>query len=237
MSGECIPKRVKIGDKWYRAGKEADGSFIFKDDLDYHGSTTKIEYTAKNPNPVLHPGLFDLYDTSGSKVGEFWTEPQQSYSGCISGLEVEGGGGSTSDNSAESPSYSRSSGGGRSEFTFWTLVALFFLAFWHYIKEPFVAFSLIGETAHRKEWWGTVVRTILLSLLFLIVIMAILSDAEIAVIVALIIWLAFLMLPIIAVSIRRMHDIGKRGWWILIPLVNFVMCAFFPPKVEDNKYI
>jgi hypothetical protein len=88
MSEERAPKRVKINDKWYRAGRESDGSFTFKNDLDYYGTTTKVEYTAKKPNPVLHPGLFHLYNTNGSKVGEFWTEPQQSYSGCISSLET-----------------------------------------------------------------------------------------------------------------------------------------------------
>jgi uncharacterized membrane protein YhaH (DUF805 family) len=29
-------------------------------------------------------------------------------------------------------------------------------------------------------------------------------------------------LPSIAVSIRRMHDINRVGWWILLPLVNIV---------------
>ncbi len=33
------------------------------------------------------------------------------------------------------------------------------------------------------------------------------------------------LIPSIAVSIRRLHDLGKSGWWILlgvIPLVNFI---------------
>ncbi len=47
------------------------------------------------------------------------------------------------------------------------------------------------------------------------------------------------LIPSIAVSIRRLHDIGKRGWWILlsvIPLVNiigiFVLLFFY---VQDSK--
>ena len=34
-----------------------------------------------------------------------------------------------------------------------------------------------------------------------------------------------LLLPSISVSVRRLHDIGKSGWWILIgiiPIVNFI---------------
>jgi len=48
------------------------------------------------------------------------------------------------------------------------------------------------------------------------------------------IFLLFGMCPIISVFIRRMHNIGKRGWWILIPLVNIVMCGFFRGKKEGN---
>jgi uncharacterized membrane protein YhaH (DUF805 family) len=31
-----------------------------------------------------------------------------------------------------------------------------------------------------------------------------------------------LLLPSIAVAIRRMHDTDHRGWWILVPIVNLV---------------
>jgi uncharacterized membrane protein YhaH (DUF805 family) len=33
------------------------------------------------------------------------------------------------------------------------------------------------------------------------------------------------LLPTIAVSIRRMHDVGKSGWFILIPIYNIVLLA------------
>ncbi len=35
----------------------------------------------------------------------------------------------------------------------------------------------------------------------------------------------FVLIPSIAVSMRRLHDIGKSGWWLLIgiiPIVNFI---------------
>ena len=34
-----------------------------------------------------------------------------------------------------------------------------------------------------------------------------------------------ILLPTIAVSIRRMHDVGKSGWYILIPIYNIVLLA------------
>jgi uncharacterized membrane protein YhaH (DUF805 family) len=31
------------------------------------------------------------------------------------------------------------------------------------------------------------------------------------------------LVPTIAVAVRRMHDTNHRGWWILLPLVNLVL--------------
>ena len=31
------------------------------------------------------------------------------------------------------------------------------------------------------------------------------------------------ILPTIAVAVRRMHDVGKSGWFILVPIYNFIL--------------
>ncbi|MBI3232528.1 MAG: DUF805 domain-containing protein [Bacteroidetes bacterium] len=33
------------------------------------------------------------------------------------------------------------------------------------------------------------------------------------------------LLPSIAVGVRRMHDVGKSGWYILIPIYNLVLAC------------
>jgi len=43
-------------------------------------------------------------------------------------------------------------------------------------------------------------------------------------------WLASLfalavLVPGIAVAVRRMHDVGKSGWYVLIPLYNIVLAC------------
>ena len=81
--------KIKVDGKWYRGGEKADGLIEFKDDLNYNGSTTQVEYIAKKPNPVLHPGLYHVFNMSGSKEGEFWTDPQISYSGCVTDIETD----------------------------------------------------------------------------------------------------------------------------------------------------
>lgn len=43
------------------------------------------------------------------------------------------------------------------------------------------------------------------------------------------------ILPIIAAGVRRMHDVGKSGWFLLIPIYNIVLLATEGQK-EDNEY-
>jgi len=31
------------------------------------------------------------------------------------------------------------------------------------------------------------------------------------------------LVPSIAVGVRRMHDVGKSGWFLLIPIYNFIL--------------
>lgn len=50
-----------------------------------------------------------------------------------------------------------------------------------------------------------------------------------------------MLLPSIAVSIRRLHDIGRTGWWylmVIVPLIGWiVLLIFFCTKSQgDNKW-
>jgi len=43
-----------------------------------------------------------------------------------------------------------------------------------------------------------------------------------------------IILPFYVLSIRRLHDIGKSGWWILIPLIGLYFLIL--PSDEENEY-
>lgn len=51
-----------------------------------------------------------------------------------------------------------------------------------------------------------------------------------------------LLLPNIAVGVRRMHDIGRTGWWLLIafiPIIGFFVLLYFyvqPSQPDANQY-
>lgn len=50
------------------------------------------------------------------------------------------------------------------------------------------------------------------------------------------------LLPSLAVAVRRLHDIGKSGWWVLIGIIPFIgeiiliVFACFDSQPHDNKY-
>ena len=43
------------------------------------------------------------------------------------------------------------------------------------------------------------------------------------------------LVPTLAVAVRRMHDVGKSGWFLLIPIYNFVL-ACTDSETNENKY-
>ncbi len=43
------------------------------------------------------------------------------------------------------------------------------------------------------------------------------------------------LIPSIAVGVRRMHDVGKSGWFLLIPIYNLVLAVTEGEKGE-NQY-
>jgi len=43
-----------------------------------------------------------------------------------------------------------------------------------------------------------------------------------------------ILIPSIAVGVRRMHDTGRSGWWIIFPFVNLVLlCLDSQPGANE----
>ena len=83
----------------------------------------------------------------------------------------------------------------------------------------------INSRARRKEYWGFVLFSSLIAfgLIILSVIGAAISE-EMAIVFSLpyYIYILAILLPNIAVGIRRLHDIDKSGWWLLVGLIPLV---------------
>ena len=78
-------------------------------------------------------------------------------------------------------------------------------------------FFLFRGRASRSEFWYFTLFAFLINILATVLMFVPLIDTF-APIVPLII-----LFPSIAVSIRRLHDIGKNGYYILIPAIFFVL--------------
>ena len=50
------------------------------------------------------------------------------------------------------------------------------------------------------------------------------------------VWLLIVLIPSLALSIRRMHDQDRSGWWILVPIAGAIMVWFFPGTAGPNRF-
>ena len=98
-------------------------------------------------------------------------------------------------------------------------------------------YAVFGGRARRKEYW--------MFFLFNIIILLVLGFVEGLFgspgIIGILYSLAVLI-PCIAVSVRRLHDTGRSGWWLLIgfvPLLGAIVLLVFmvqDSKPGDNQY-
>ncbi len=92
--------------------------------------------------------------------------------------------------------------------------------------------NYVGFTgrAGRAELWFFVLASFLISL-----ILNMLSNT-LGMIYALAV-----MVPSIAVGVRRMHDIGKSGWWLLVGLIPILgllaLIYFYVQKSDESENI
>lgn len=86
--------------------------------------------------------------------------------------------------------------------------------------------------ARRKEFWMFFLINLIIS--YTLQFTAVGMESPALTILSTVYSLA-VFLPYIAVSIRRMHDIGKSGWYILIPIYNLILFATEGDKGQ-NEY-
>ena len=124
----------------------------------------------------------------------------------------------------------------------------------YYIK-AIKNYAVFSGRATRMEFWMFMLFNLLIALALGFVIAFGLfalgySDAEVnfASDVASTIYNLFILLPFISISVRRLHDMGKSGWWYLIGLIPVVgwailliMCMFdsepFPNEYGESSKI
>ncbi|MGP7735716.1 DUF805 domain-containing protein [Oceanimonas smirnovii] len=104
-------------------------------------------------------------------------------------------------------------------------------------------YAVFEGRSRRKEYWMFILFTTLISL-FLAFFdgMVGLFSEEMGIGVLGGIYTLLVLLPSLAVTVRRLHDIGRSGWWVLIafiPLVGVLVLFVFmllDSKPGENQY-
>lgn len=106
---------------------------------------------------------------------------------------------------------------------------------WYF--EVWKKYAVFGGRARRKEYWYFVLFNIIVSLALGIIdgVTGSFSPENGIGLLGAIYSLAVLI-PSIAVSVRRLHDTDRSGWWLLIaliPLIGAIVLLVF--MVQDSK--
>lgn len=86
------------------------------------------------------------------------------------------------------------------------------------VQSGFRNYKKFSGRASRSEYWWWALFSILVQLVPGFVLGSVGDAAGSVLSLA-------LLVPTIAVAIRRMHDTNHRGWWMLFPIVNFVFAV------------
>ena len=105
-------------------------------------------------------------------------------------------------------------------------------------------YAVFEGRSRRSEYWYFALVNVIISVIYNIIISIVGNSASIVLGITFIyaVYSLALIVPGIAVSIRRMHDIGKKGWWLfinLIPIVGpiwFIVLLATGGNTGDNQY-
>ena len=92
-------------------------------------------------------------------------------------------------------------------------------------KDGFIRYADFSGVSSRSQYWYFILSTTLAAIIAQIAFGG--FGGNLVSIITL--------LPTIAVAVRRMHDVGKSGWFILIPIYNLIL-ATSPSKPANNSF-
>ena len=94
------------------------------------------------------------------------------------------------------------------------------------IKTCFQKYATFTGVASRPEYWWFILFYYLVYILS-----AILFKSP----ALTLLWWVGTLLPMLSAGVRRLHDSGRSGWWLLLPIVNLIfMCQ--ATKINGNDY-
>ncbi|MEX2081893.1 MAG: DUF805 domain-containing protein, partial [Dehalococcoidia bacterium] len=96
-------------------------------------------------------------------------------------------------------------------------------------------YAVFTGRARRREYWMFFLFNILIAVALGLIegILSIAPESDESILVT--IYQLAILIPAIAVGVRRMHDTDHSGWWLLFPIVNLVL-AVREGQHGDNRF-
>jgi uncharacterized membrane protein YhaH (DUF805 family) len=100
-------------------------------------------------------------------------------------------------------------------------------------------YATFGGRARRKEYWMFLLVNLVITIVLGMV------ESQLGLVGALgfgmlsLVYSVVLLLPSIAVGVRRLHDTGRSGWWLLIafvPLVGAIALIVFAAQEGEQGH-
>ena len=105
------------------------------------------------------------------------------------------------------------------------------------VKSAFTRYVDFSTRSSRSEYWW-----LFLSYIILVILLSFIDGFVLGMgILPLIVMLVY-FIPTLAVTVRRLHDVGRSGWWIfiaLVPLVGFLIMIYWmviSGEEGDNRF-
>lgn len=92
--------------------------------------------------------------------------------------------------------------------------------------------------ARRKEFWmfSLVTAGMIITACILAFLLAFISDTLSYIMFFITgLFILLMIIPAVAICVRRVHDTGKSGWYMLIPVYNIILYITEGER-RDNKY-
>lgn len=102
--------------------------------------------------------------------------------------------------------------------------------------EAFKKYAVFSGRSRRKEYWYFFLFSMIISFIlgFIEGLLGLGGDEDFSILGA--VYALIVFLPSIALGVRRLHDIGRTGWWLLIVLIPFLgFLIFLIFMVQDSE--
>jgi uncharacterized membrane protein YhaH (DUF805 family) len=99
--------------------------------------------------------------------------------------------------------------------------------------EAWKKFAVFRGRASRQEYWMFVLFNFVVTFVLGLVDATLSNQNGVRLLVG--IYALAVIIPSLAAAVRRMHDTGHRGWWLLVPVVNLIF-GVSEGERHDNSY-